>query len=88
MRKLLDPITPEEARRRAEEAVLADVEPWRGASQRAHAEGLLSVLRFADASLEALGRAAELRAWQDPRSAEAEELWLRLVRQYRNRCQT
>ncbi len=48
-----------------------------------HDRGLVSVLRAADAAIAGSALGAELRAWQDPLSPEAEELWLWLVAKYR-----
>jgi len=76
-------MTDEEAERRAVSSVWDDVEPWRGKCLAEHADGLVSVLRFADASIAGSPRGAALRAWRDRRDDQAEALWLRLVREAR-----
>ncbi len=85
MRQLLAPMTEEEAKRRARDSVQEDVAPWLGSSTRERGIALASLLRLASASLEGAPNADRIRAWQDPRSQEANTLWLALVQRYRHK---
>jgi len=78
-------MTEEEAERRAHDSVREDVAPWLGTSTRERGIALAPLLRLASASLEGAPNADRIRAWQDPRSREANALWLALVRKYRHK---
>ena len=73
----------EDARRVA--SLWEDAGPWLGASMSEHADGLLAVLEVADLQIAGSPIGARLRDAQMPRSPEAEDTWLRLVREHRER---
>lgn len=62
-----------------------EIEPYVGASSERHARDLASVCRTAMLILEARPDRQVVLDWQDPRSPEAERLWLSIVQQSHRR---
>lgn len=73
----------ETAARRAERSVWEDAREWLGTSEGERARALASVVRFADEMVDQSPYRMRIRSRRDPRSREAERMWIDLVRRYR-----
>jgi hypothetical protein len=65
------------------EAIFADIEPYRGTTVEERVEIMAALCGSAAESIEAHPERDRILAWQEPRSAASEALWLDLVRRAR-----
>jgi len=78
-------MAPDEMARRDRDSIAEDVEPWRDSTVADRVRAVRGLLRLASASLAGDDElSAARREWQDPRSPESMELWLRLVSRSRH----
>jgi len=66
-----------------QEATFADIEPYLGPTVGERVEIMAALCRAAAEAIEAHPERDRILAWQEPRSAESEALWLDLVRRAR-----
>jgi hypothetical protein len=69
--------------RSSEDSIREDIERYVGAPPERHARDLETVCRMVSQTLQSRPDRAAVLAFQDPRSPEAERLWLRRFRESR-----